>query len=536
MKRIGSDPGGKARGGRRGMLAVTAALSALAAGAASAALPPVPVPAENPITEPKRVLGKILFWDEQMSSDNTVACGTCHRPGKGGGDPRSGLYPGKDGVFGTDDDTFGSPGVPHMDRRGMAAKNALFGMKPQVGDRTAPSYFGNIWAASLFWDGRAGPKVIDPVSGGTVIASGGALENQAMGPLQNAAEMAKEDRGWADVSVKLQHARPLALATRIPADMKQAVEAHPRYGDLFRAAFGDPQITAVRVAMAIATYERTLAPDQTPYDLGTRPGAPIDPQVQQGLVWLESARCTVCHKPPLFTDNLFHNIGIRRPFEDQGRAKVTGVKAQGGEMKTPTLRNAALRTSFMHTGQYHTLDEVLDEYARTKVDAEPLPGTNEPYALPLDITVRQQIKTFLTTGLVDPRVARETFPFDRPVLRSERAEGLKAPTRPQGFTARFTAPGVVTLDWKPAPGASDYLLIRDGRVIGLPTAPGFVDDGGLGRWQWHSYRLVARNDAADASAAVHAGVGVPALPLAVAGAAAAGLGMWRLRRRKAKAA
>jgi cytochrome c peroxidase len=39
-------------------------------------LPPVPIPAENPITEPKRVLGKILFWDEQLSSDDTVACGT----------------------------------------------------------------------------------------------------------------------------------------------------------------------------------------------------------------------------------------------------------------------------------------------------------------------------------------------------------------------------------------------------------------------------------------------------------------------------
>ena len=26
-------------------------------------LPPIPVPAENPITEEKRILGKILFWD-----------------------------------------------------------------------------------------------------------------------------------------------------------------------------------------------------------------------------------------------------------------------------------------------------------------------------------------------------------------------------------------------------------------------------------------------------------------------------------------
>ena len=54
-----------------------------------AELPPVPVPAENPITEPKRVLGKILFWDEQLSSDNSVACGTCHRPAWGGADARN---------------------------------------------------------------------------------------------------------------------------------------------------------------------------------------------------------------------------------------------------------------------------------------------------------------------------------------------------------------------------------------------------------------------------------------------------------------
>jgi hypothetical protein len=72
------------RTGFRFVLALALALSRpLAAG-----LPPVPVPAENPITEPKRVLGKILFWDEQLSSDGTVACGTCHRPSAGGADPR----------------------------------------------------------------------------------------------------------------------------------------------------------------------------------------------------------------------------------------------------------------------------------------------------------------------------------------------------------------------------------------------------------------------------------------------------------------
>ena len=55
------------------MLAAAAgmgAFCALSMGAlgALAALPPVPVPAENPITEPKRVLGKILFWDERLTT------------------------------------------------------------------------------------------------------------------------------------------------------------------------------------------------------------------------------------------------------------------------------------------------------------------------------------------------------------------------------------------------------------------------------------------------------------------------------------
>ncbi|MBT8441678.1 MAG: cytochrome-c peroxidase, partial [Gammaproteobacteria bacterium] len=71
-------------------------LFVFAAGHAGAELPPVPVPAANPITEEKRVLGKILFWDEQLSSDDSIACGTCHIPSAGGADPRAGLHPGTD--------------------------------------------------------------------------------------------------------------------------------------------------------------------------------------------------------------------------------------------------------------------------------------------------------------------------------------------------------------------------------------------------------------------------------------------------------
>ena len=70
------------------------------------------------------MLGKILFWEEQLSSDNTVSCGTCHRPAFGGTDPRLGLHPGPDGIHGFDDpetgidDVIGSPGVIRADPQG----------------------------------------------------------------------------------------------------------------------------------------------------------------------------------------------------------------------------------------------------------------------------------------------------------------------------------------------------------------------------------------------------------------------------------
>src|SRR5204863_5983730 len=97
-------------------------------------LEPPPEPAGNPVTAAKAYLGKTLFWDEQMSSTRTVACGTCHRPAKGGSDPRTAIgdprstNPGPDGQFGTLDDIFGSPGVPLNYADGNYGFDPVFGM------------------------------------------------------------------------------------------------------------------------------------------------------------------------------------------------------------------------------------------------------------------------------------------------------------------------------------------------------------------------------------------------------------------------
>lgn len=394
---------------------------------AEAQLPPVPVPAENPITEAKRVLGKILFWEEQLSSDDSIACGTCHIPAAAGADPRQALHPGADGTFGSNDDVLGSPGVVRRNDDGDAINDPVFGFEPQVTGRAAPSFFTTIWANATFWDGRAGSTFTDPVEGGVVIANGGSLENQAIGPILNSVEMAHDNRNWEQVSSKLETVVPMRLADNRPEDIQEAIDAAPSYPELFAAAFGDEEINPVRIAFAIATYERTLVPDQTPWDrfMAGDTNALTQNQIRGWNAFNgNNTPCDICHAPPLFTNNAFHNIGLRPADEDEGRLAVTGNNADFGDMKTPSLRNIGLRVSLMHTGTITDADDALDFYNQGNTHftefQDTIPQNGGSYDdININGRTRDEIADFLANGLTDPRVAAEEFPFDRPTLASE---------------------------------------------------------------------------------------------------------------------
>ncbi|HUQ51815.1 MAG TPA: cytochrome c peroxidase [Gammaproteobacteria bacterium] len=403
------------------------ALALVASLRLQAELPPVPVPVENPITEPKRVLGKILFWDEQLSSDGSVACGTCHRPGAGGGDPRSGRHPGID--KGTIDDVLGSPGIVALDHDGKPRPNALFGAGPQITPRLSPANFTALWADALFWDGRAGPELEDPLTGKVAIARGGALENQALAALLNDTEMAKAGRTWADVAADLARSRPLALAAELPPDTAAAIERHPTYPALFAAAFGDAAITPLRIAFALATYQRTLVADQTPWDrFAAGDTTALSGRALYGWRALQSFHCTACHTPPLVTNNEFFQIGVRRADFDRGRQNVTHDPEDAGEMKVPSLRNAALRPRFMHTGEFASLGAAIRFYINTLAlpERDGIPGAGL-YTFNMSGIDEADLREFITAALTDPRVRDERFPFDRPVLRSERAGDVAQP-------------------------------------------------------------------------------------------------------------
>ena len=376
-------------------------------------LPPPAVPPENPITDSKAVLGKILFWDEQLSSDNTIACGSCHLPRFGSGDPRSVRIPGPDGIPGSDDDTFGSPGVARSTRTGHYRPDVEAGFAARITPRLAPNVLTAAYDDEIFWDGRAGARFIDPATGEVILEEGGALESQSLQPLLNPVEMAYEGRTWDDVIAKIEGSTPLGLATDLPPDTASAIAAHPTYPELYDDAFGSGGgVTLARTAMALATYLRTLVPDQSPFD---RNG--LSASEEAGKLVFQTKNCTHCHRGRAQSDHEFHNTGIRPAHEDVGRMAVTGDSADIGRFKTPSLRNVGLRTRLTHAGTFGSLEEIVDFYDRGGDFHE----HQDPAMAPLGLTSaeRSNLIAFLRSGLTDPRVANAQHPFDRPTLRSE---------------------------------------------------------------------------------------------------------------------
>ena len=334
-----------------------------------APLNPPPAPPQNPVTATKSFLGKTLFWDEQMSSTRTVACGTCHGFSSGGSDGRSftealrSTNPGPDNTYGNDDDIIGSAGVISSNADGSFNLATNFGFNEQATGRKANTFINAAYAPDLFWDGRATSQFRDPLTNQIVIPIGGALESQAVGPPTSSVEMAHGGRDWNDIATRMASVKPLALSPSMPDSLETWIGGRT-YPELFEEAFGTPDVTPVRIAMAIAAYERSLFSDQTPLDKSDALIEPLTPQENQGRQLFIQLQCNVCHDGSLMTDNVYHNIGVRPQAEDIGREQVTGNPEHRGQFRTPTLRNVELRAPYMHNGRFQTLEEVIDFYDR----------------------------------------------------------------------------------------------------------------------------------------------------------------------------
>lgn len=388
-------------------------------------LTPPDAPPGNPVTATKASLGKALFWDEQLSSTRTVACGTCHSGAGGGVDERTSTQrtrstnPGFDGVFNNADDVFGSPGVTANNLDGTYNFSNTYGFNEQVTGRRAMPYTDAAYPNSLFWDGRATGIFRDPLTNQVVLQNGAALESQVLGPPVSDAEMGHSGRNWQQVADRITGAKPLALASNVSQGLQNWIN-NRTYAQLFEEAFGTPEVTPARIALAIATHERTLFSDQTPLDQANQGVGTLTAAEQRGSNLFNSgvSGCSACHTGNLQTDDAFHYIGVRPANEDTGRQQVTNNQNNAAQFRTPNLPNVELRGAYFHNGNFTTLQQVVDFYNRGGDFNAPNKDNN---VRPRNFSAgqRNDLVAFMSRPLTDPRVRDELPPFDHPTLYTQ---------------------------------------------------------------------------------------------------------------------
>lgn len=190
--------------------------------------------------------------------------------------------------------------------------------------RNTPHLYNLAWGVSYFWDGRAR-----------------SLEQQALMPIESNDEM----------------------NLPIP-ELVERLNGIDGYRKLFKDAYGADRITKDHVASALASFERTLISRDSPFDRYLAGDAQaMSVSAIKGLeLFRGKADCVACHDGPNFTDESFHNIGVRG--KDKGREAVVEDKSLRGAFKTPGLRNVALTAPYMHDGSEKTLEDVVRFYNR----------------------------------------------------------------------------------------------------------------------------------------------------------------------------
>jgi cytochrome c peroxidase len=304
--------------------------------------PPVPLrDASNRVDGQAQAvaLGRMLFFDRGLSADGSLACADCHRPAS-------------------------------------AFQDGLVRPRARVeGPRNTPSLLDAGQRRWFGWDG-----------------ANDSLWAASLAPLLAASEM-----GHSTVT--------LAASVRSHAALRGA------YTTVFGAPGTDDNTVAVDVAKALAAWQATLVSPRSAFDefrdalqRGDQPVAARYPlPAQRGLrLFIGSARCSVCHAGPTFSNGEFADIGI--PFfvpggVDSGRhgglqrllasrynrlgrhadappgdPRATGTRhvvqqhRHFGEFKVPPLRGVAATAPYMHDGSLPSLAAVVQHYSALNED------------------------------------------------------------------------------------------------------------------------------------------------------------------------
>ena len=298
------------------------------------------MPADNPMTVAKVELGRRLFFDDRLSGNGLFSCASCHQRSLGFGDARS--------------TPLGSTGQ-RLARNSQPLAN--------VG-----------WLATLTW--------ADP--------SATTLEKQMEVPLF----------GTMPIEMGVNDANRAAVLARFEVDAD--------YRSRFAAAFpgASAPLDWTNVIRAIAAFQRTLVSADSRHDRAARGTDTLNDSERRGrdLFFSDRAGCSACHGGNTFAEptqsqgvpvtTTFFNIGLYNvgnsgayPSDTRGLIDRTGIAADMGRFRTPSLRNVEVSAPYMHDGSVATLSEVLDikiaggRLAATGADAGD--GRANPWKSPL---------------------------------------------------------------------------------------------------------------------------------------------------------
>ena len=346
-------------------------------------LPPLFIPASNPLTQEKIDLGRRLFMDRRLSHNNVMSCGMCHVPEQG----------------------FTSHEL-----------GAAIGIEGRSHRRNSPAIFNVAYLHSLFVDGR------EPH-----------LEDQIWGPLLSRNEMGMPSIGYVVEKVRqLPEYKGLfeaAFNGTVNAErLGQALASYERtfvsgnsrfdrwyYGGEKNALNATEQ-RGFQVFMGkgrcvtchVVDKKSALFTDQKFHNTGLGWERTMFPERQTYRVQLA---------PEVFVDvNVKHLKAFEQPLPDVGRYEVTLNPKDSWAYKTPILRNVALTSPYMHDGSLSSLEEVVDFYDKGGIDNP----EKSPLLVRLDLTPEEKktLVAFLKslTGdniaalIRDARQAHENLP------------------------------------------------------------------------------------------------------------------------------
>ena len=281
-------------------------------------LPLPAVPVDNPMSDVKVDLGRLLFYDVRLSVNQSMSCATCHR----------------------------QP-LAFTDGKPQAV-----GATGEIHPRGSMTLVNSAYASRLTWANQLLEQ----------------LEDQALTPLlgDNPVEMGMSGRE--DFIVEL-----LKTDSTYAEGM---AEAFPDDRDPYSLINTIRAISAfLRTIISYDTaYDRYLRGDEDAMSPGAKNG--------MELFFSERLECFHCHGGFNFTDSTthansrvdrvgYHNTGLYNidgsgayPPDNTGLYDMTGQRRDMGRFKAPTLRNIAVTAPYMHDGSIATLGEVIAHYER----------------------------------------------------------------------------------------------------------------------------------------------------------------------------